>query len=113
MDEIESKVVMPGRAEPLHHYARAYAYGPNNAVVAAYFIPSAESDNRWCNRARAEGAEDGQLALFCSPPVGMVSGERRWFKHLPFETDGGCSWIEIEFDLTTRVIEYAVCHGEV
>lgn len=49
------------------------------------------------------------------PPDGMKQGERRWVTNdgaLPQVSDGGCDYIDVEFDLVTATVTRLACHGE-
>lgn len=86
VDEIESQVAMPKGSGPLKDYARFYAEAPAGKIVGLYIRGG-----------------NGNLP----------SGARRWvrFEALPSIDDGGCSVVNIVFDLTTRKVEQVVCNG--
>jgi len=115
MDMVERQVRLPTGAAALEQYARAYAFGPDDRVAAYYFRPDERRDDSDCREAQAGGALNaGQIALICSPPIGMEPGERRWFaseRHFPVADDGGCRYIEIEFDLRRNSIVRVECNG--
>ena len=115
MDTVERQVRLPTGAVALERYARAYAFGPNDRVAAYYFLPDERRDVSDCRGAQAGGALNaGQIALICPPPIGMEPGERRWCateRHLPVVYDGGCSYIEVEFDMRRDSIVRVECNG--
>ena len=71
MDDIESKVQLPPRAQPLKYYARAYKYASSTRVAAVYFRPFDDEDLWFCESAKSYGADNGQILLGCPPPHGM------------------------------------------
>ena len=85
-DEIESQVAMPKGAGSLKDYSRFYAGAPAGKIVGLY-IRGGNGD--------------------------LPSGARRWVRleALPGIDDGGCSVVNIVFDLATRKVEKEVCNG--
>ena len=114
MDDIERQIELPAGARHLENYARAYRESAPNRVSAIYFTPL-KPDPDFCRGARSGGADNaGQIALSCPPPDGMNQGERRWFpgkQALPDVLDGGCNYIDVEFNVGSRRIISAECHG--
>lgn len=114
---IEREIRLPVGAHPLNAYARVYAYAPDDKVVAIYFFPS-KPDQRLCEeereiefKERSEGA-----SRFCPPPKGLIAGERRWitdYTMLPGAHDGGCNYIDVEYDMKAHSFAHVACHGEV
>jgi hypothetical protein len=56
--------------------------------------------------------------VLCDPlpawPPASLAGESRWLDRaddMPIRFDGGCSQINILFDLRTREVEQAFCNG--
>jgi hypothetical protein len=114
MDDIESKVQLPPRAQLLEYYARAYTYASSTRVAALYFRPLDNQDFEFCEGAKSYGADNGQILLGCPPPDGMKRNERRWLGNgtlLPVVDDGGCAYINVEYDLTTKTVIRAYCNG--
>lgn len=114
MDDIERTMVLPPGAGNLGRFARAYKLQSSSEVIAFYFVPEADNSQLSCEVAKVGGPANGQLALLCPPPVGMRAGERRWFSndvHLPDVCDGGCNYIDVRYDIRTRKLLSAVCHG--
>lgn len=112
MDMIERQISLPKGARPLKTYARAYAPSSNERVSALYFRPDASLSS--CAGAKAGGPTNGQIALLCPPPDGFKAGERRWLTNsrlLPSVSDGGCAFIDVEFDIPSTKIISAQCHG--
>lgn len=115
MDRIEAKLRLPAGASPLGAYARTYAYAADGKVVGNYFVPMASSPaDAFCQGAKRYGRDNGQIALACPPPDGMAAGQRRWYAKpgmLPQVDDGGCAFVDIEFDPKTSAVLSAECHG--
>jgi hypothetical protein len=115
MDAIEQGVQMPSEARPLNQFSRTYKYASSNRVVAFYFVADDKPDDRFCSRTKEGGRKNGQVLLACPPPEGMKAGERRWLNEdvsLPDVNDGGCSYIDVEYDLKSKSVTRADCHGE-
>jgi len=115
MDAIEHDVQIPFDARPLTQFARTYKYASSTRVVAFYFIPHDEPDEWFCKGAKEGGPTNGQVLLGCRPPDGMKAGERRWLSDdvcLPYVNDGGCNYVDIEYDLRSQSVIRADCNGE-
>ena len=115
MDAIELDVQVPSGAPPLNRFARTYKYASSARVVAFYFVPDDKPDERFCSRIKEGGPQNGQVLLGCPPPEGMKAGERRWLNDdvsLPDVNDGGCNYIDVEYDLKSKSVIRADCHGE-
>ncbi len=115
MDVIEQGLELPNGAEQLRRYARTYKFASPNRVEAHYFMPSDSFIDESCKGAKSGGRTNGQIALLCPPPDGMQAGERRWFAYdvsLPLVEDGGCNFIEVEYDVQRKAIVSAYCNGE-
>ncbi|WP_179042531.1 hypothetical protein [Sphingobium lactosutens] len=115
MDAIEHAVQIPSGAGPMSQFARTYKYASPTRVVAFYFIPDETTDELFCEGAKEGGPKNGQVLLGCPPPDGMKAGERRWLNNdvfLPDINDGGCNYIDIEYDLKSKLFIRAECHGE-
>ncbi len=82
LDEIEKKIVMPGGAKHLSHYLRIYVWSQGRSKIL------------------------GQYELSDSPGRVWLKGE------IPSIFDGGCSVINIKFDVRSRLVETVACHGE-
>lgn len=85
--EIERAVVMPERARPIDAYDRNYALTGVGTVVGRY-----------------------QLASARRPPA----GRRRWFDDpadIPMIFYGGCSQVNVEYNLATRRVVTVSCNG--
>ncbi|WP_313808281.1 hypothetical protein [Sphingobium sp.] len=114
---IERQIQLPTDAYPLRAYSRVYAYAPDNKVVAIYLLPS-KPDQRLCEEEKEiERKENGEGASqFCLPPKGLIAGEQRWIKDyqmLPGAHDGGCKFIDVQYDLNSKNFLQVACHGEV
>ena len=84
--EIERVVVMPERAHAIDAYDRNYALTGVGTVVGRYQIASARQ---------------------------TPAGQRRWFDDpadIPIIFDGGCSQVNIEYDLTSRKVVTVSCN---
>lgn len=115
MDAIEHDIQMPSGARPLNQFSRTYKYASSTRVVAFYFVPDEKPDERFCKATKDSGPNNGQVLLGCPPPEGMKAGERRWLNDdvsLPDVNDGGCNYIDVEYDLKSMSLTRADCHGE-
>ena len=113
MDLVERQITLPRGAKPLTAYARAYAETSKDRVSALYFCPDAEFSS--CRGAKAGGPSNGQIVLLCPPPEGMQAGERRWLDNsqsLPSVSDGGCAYVDVEFNIPAKKVVLAQCHGD-
>lgn len=114
MNEIENEVKLPPGSGIIDGFARAYKFASSDRVVAFYFVPDGGHDRWFCEGAKKGGRTNGQIALACPPPEGMKAGERRWFGddvYLPDVCDGGCNYIDVEYDVGSRKVISARCHG--
>jgi len=114
MNAIENRVELPAGSKPLDRYARTYKFASANRISAAYFIPDTRFINDACQSAKSGGSKNGQIVMLCPPPDGMKAGERRWFDretYLPAQSDGGCSYIEIEYSITFDTVITIRCNG--
>lgn len=115
MDAIERDIRLPPGARPLKEFARTYKFASPSRVVAFYFIPSKQHDEWFCQMAKKGGPTNGQIVLGCPSPDGLRAGERRWLGDdvsLPDVCDGGCGYIDVEYDLKSKAVTSAHCHGE-
>ncbi len=113
MDTVERQISLPRGSLPLRAYARAYAPLSKDRVSALYFRPMTEFTS--CREAKDGGPTNGQIVLLCPPPDGIRAGERRWLNDsllLPSVSDGGCAFIDVEFDTRAKRVVLARCHGE-
>ena len=114
MDRIEHLIQLPVGAYPLNSYARAYKFSSQDQVRAFYFLPDLKYDQWFCDGAKRGGRTNGQVALACPPPEGMKADERRWFGddvYLPDVCDGGCGFIDVEYNLKSGAVVSVRCHG--
>jgi hypothetical protein len=114
---IESEIRLPARAHSLDAYSRIYAYAPDNKIVAIYLMPS-KPDQRLCEEEKEieRNSKGGGASQFCPPPKGLIAGEQRWiadYRMLPGAHDGGCSYVDVQYDLTSKSFMKVACHGEV
>ncbi|MEC3950719.1 hypothetical protein [Sphingobium sp. HWE2-09] len=114
---IEREVRLPSGSHPLKAYSRVYAYAPDNRVMAIYLLPE-HPNPKLCEEEkeieRKEKSRGG--SRFCPPPYGLVAGEQRWienYRMLPGANDGGCDYIDVEYDLTSKKFLQVACHGRV
>ena len=115
MDEIERKIVLPGRARPLKAYARFYAFDGKGGAMARYLIPIPGARGGTTDCARVTPDLQAHLGRCPSsdPWPGIPAGERRWepdVKSVPFLFDGGCSQVNVAYDPRTGKVE-AFCNG--
>lgn len=114
MDAVEKRVELPAGSKPLDRYARAYKFASEHRISATYFIPHTRFIDDACQAAKSGGSKNGQILMLCPPPDGMKAGERRWFDRetfLPAQSDGGCSFIEIEYSVTSDTVISTRCNG--
>jgi hypothetical protein len=115
MNAIEHGIRLPPGSKSLNRYARTYKYASPSRVIAFYFIPDDKHDEWFCKGAKVGGPTNGQILLACAPPDGMTPGERRWLGDkvfLPDVSDGGCTYVDVEYDLKSKAVIHAYCHGE-
>ncbi|MEO5493350.1 MAG: hypothetical protein ABIR08_04905 [Sphingomonas sp.] len=113
MIKIESKMRLPAGSGTIDRFARAYKFASPTRVIALYFVPDDGKGKSFCSEAK-KGGSKGEIALFCPPPDGMKVGERRWFSDnasLPVVFDGGCSYVDVEYDLKAETVIFSKCHG--
>lgn len=124
MDEIERKVRLPAKAEPLNAYGRYYAFGHKGKVEARYLLPPEPLTPDplpagWgCEEMVMLGNELTSREVPCGPDPDMShflkAGQRRWFadpEAIPMIFDGGCMVVQVIFDLRTRKVEHVSCNG--
>lgn len=112
MKMIERQVSLPKGASLLKTYARAYAPSSKDRVSALYFRPEASFFS--CAEAKIIGPTNGKIAILCPPPDGIKAGEQHWLTNtrlLPSLSDGGCAYIDLEFDVPSKKVIPAQCHG--
>lgn len=91
MQRIEEQVKLPKGAERLEQYARYYATD-GNRVVATY-ITLVDPANRYYD---------------------LPAGQQRWLddhRNLPAVSDGGCSIVNVIYDLKVGSAPEAFCNG--
>lgn len=115
MNRIEHMIQLPVGASSLQSYARAYQFSSRTMVRATYFPAEEPFGYAFCDRIKGMGPEmSGDAAAVCPPPLGMRAGERRWFDDhvfLPGDCDGGCTQVNVEYDMTTGRITLVRCNG--
>jgi hypothetical protein len=114
MNAIEKEIQLPQGAGEMTRYARTYKFASPDRVIGFYFVPDKDYDDWFCQGAKKGGATNGQIALACPPPDGIAAGERRWFDadvHMPAVSDGGCNYVDVEYDMKTNRVTSARCHG--
>jgi hypothetical protein len=120
IEEIERKVSLPGGAEAANRYVRFYAFADGGKVLARWVVP--REGEAWpedgCKEEVLTGNELDSREVSCDSlpawPPGGVAGESRWLDRaddMPIRFDGGCSQINLLFDLRTRKVEQAFCNG--
>jgi hypothetical protein len=85
MDRIEREVRLPEGADPLGAYLRYYALhqdGHGTRVVIGYYVRSTSPGRRWVDETEQ-----------------------------PMIDDGGCSIVQVVYDLATQSIQNAYCNG--
>ena len=114
MEAIEREIQLPAEAAALDRYARAYKRASPTRIVAFYFIRYGKPNSFSCTAASENGPSNGQILMRCPPPDGMAAGERRWLDDamsLPGADDGGCDYVDVEYDLDTKSFVRVSCHG--
>jgi hypothetical protein len=118
--EIERKISLPRGAEAADRYVRFYAFADGGKVLARWVVPREGEAQRegGCKEEVLTGNELDSREARCDSlpawPPGGVAGESRWLDRaddMPIRFDGGCSQINILFDLRTREVEQAFCNG--
>jgi hypothetical protein len=117
MDVVERSVQLPNGARHLDEYARYYAFGGQNEVVAVYILPGLDNP-------QGEGCEelDDDLTgnvVPCSLPSRegkeVAAGQRQWlddFHNLPVASDSKCGVVSLIFNSANRRVEDLTCVGE-
>ncbi len=133
MRTIESRIQLPEGARPIESYSRNYARLPDNKILAVYIEPlepssidetedygcevmgsideNGEMESRPCTEDELEEMKEMENAI--SESHGNANGSR-WFKNshdLPFMDGGGCSQIEVIFDLRSDSFDRIRCNG--
>jgi len=119
MQEIESKVTLPPRAQPLKAYGQNYAQSGPGKVLAIYVIPPQPYDKKIsCVTGGKPCTESDVQRLIKDREAEIASqaraGERRWFEsvaQLPEIADGGCSIITVRYDVQAKRVLSVGCNG--
>lgn len=124
MDEIELRVRLPAKAEPLSPYGRYYAFDGKGKVEARYLLPPEPMTPDplpadWgCEEMVMLGNSLTSREVPCGPDPDMShylkAGQRRWFadrKAIPMIFDGGCMVVHVRFNLKSRKVERAFGNG--
>ena len=110
MDEIEARIVLPPGAAPLDHYARTYGLDEKGKVAAAYGIPYRPGPDDGCEELLEYGA---WRDVPCDPIEGLAAGQRSWVgdaKNLKMAIHGGCTYVRLLYDPTTKRFERVACN---
>ena len=120
--EIKRAVVMPENAHPIDAYGGHYALTGVGTVIAKYHLVLPRQQAAGCSKAftgymrdctKAEVAELQKIndeAFARQTPA----GKSRWFDDpadIPTIFDGGCTVVNVEYDLTTRRVIATSCNG--
>ncbi|WP_370309632.1 hypothetical protein [Sphingobium abikonense] len=124
-DEIERAITLPDGARPLMAYGRNYAFDGQGKVVATYLIPFSNPsldegcevmldnfESRPCTQSEIRELADTEASMVESQ---TPAGEVRWHdspKGLPFINDGGCTQINVEYDIAAHRVLTVECNGE-
>lgn len=121
MREIEAAIILPRGANPLASYGRNYAR-EGTRIVAVFatppvfsgggcFMVSADLKSRPCTDEEIAGNRKAEREYAASQ---AAAGESRWFedrRSLPLVFDGGCSFIDVEYDPAGKRFVSVACHG--
>lgn len=124
MDKIERTVTLPKGAKPLNAYGRNYAFSGRSKVVATYLVPSLpqvssegcevmleDFNSRRCTKKEVEESAERDARYVASQ---TPAGKRRWYKSarsLPFISDGGCTQVNVEYDILSQRVIAVSCNG--
>jgi len=133
MRTIEAHIQLPEGARPIEAYSRNYARLPDHKILAVFIEPfepsridetedygceilgdfdeNGELESRPCTEDEIE--ETNEMEETISESHGNANGSR-WFKNshdLPVMDDGGCSLIEVIFDLRSDSFDSIMCNG--
>lgn len=124
MNEIERSVRLPEGAQPLENYGRNYALDGMGWVTATYLIPSPPGNfrsgcivssrnnpSRPCTETEIQESErsDARRRQAQTP-----AGTRRWYggvQHLPFKFEGGCTQVNIRYNIARRQFSEVSCNS--
>ncbi len=110
MDVIENEVSIPSSGRTLDEYVRYYSFTANGEVSVVYITPINVSESVIC--------DDEEVISICTPEGRRISfaeaGTRMWlndFDLIPGMDDGGCNYIQFEFDPATSNILNFRCNA--
>jgi len=133
MRAIETRVQLPARSSPIQEYSRNYVLLSAQKILAVFVLPhesiqvegvedfgcerlseideNGEIESSPCTASEIDEIREMEEGL--SETFGKAN-ESRWFKSsddLPHMEDGGCSQINIIFDLRLDTFEQVECNG--
>ena len=112
VDQIEQSIKLPEDAGELQSYARYYARH-GNVVYAAYIVHS----DGWREFVKEGCSLQGSGYPCNDPNFGVIeSGQFRWVEkrdYLPIRSGGGCSFVEIEYDVKQKSFVKIACNGDI
>ena len=101
---------IPSEGRNLNECVRYYTYDRDGNVAGVYIIPGVEGVKAICNSREPETAcTVEERRIWMAQP-----GTRLWlkdFKLIPGMDDGGCDYIELEFDTSTNRVSELKCNA--
>ncbi|HEX8382389.1 MAG TPA: hypothetical protein VF592_03340 [Sphingomonas sp.] len=108
MNEIEAKLKLPKGSLPLAQHARYYTEY-RGRVLAAY---TTEIETRAADYGCSDMQANMSLKEVSGPAAAdLRPGRRRWvqFSDYPAVASEGCRAVQIQYDASTKSVEYAEC----
>lgn len=112
MDKVERAVQLPAGAEPLHNYARYYAFNKGGDIIGVYLLLIDQSSEA-CTEDDGKGGTR-PTECFTVNWGNIKAGERLWVEReskLPMIFDGGCSVIRVTYVPWRNHVTEITCNG--
>ncbi|WP_430446601.1 hypothetical protein [Sphingorhabdus contaminans] len=111
VDQIEQSIKLPEGADEIQSYSRYYARH-GDVVYAAYIVHS----DGWREFVIEGCSLQGSDYPCNDPKFGVIEpGQFSWVEkrnHLPIRNGGGCSFVEIEYDVKQKTFVKIACNGD-